>query len=77
MAKIYQGNAIIAEENTVLSGRPASEKFESYTTDLSDRTGNIYQENGETCGLDPVSRAERIEELDEVIYENLHGDNEE
>lgn len=65
------------EENTLLKSHPASDKYGAYISDRDDKTGEIYDESGNRCGIDAETRAERIEELDELIREKIDGDTEE
>lgn len=65
---INRHNAI-AEENIEPNGRPAKNEFEEWSSEVADRTDNIYKntpENGPIC-----DREKRIREMDEIIKEDL------
>lgn len=76
--KVYEyGITSTGEENMFWRRHPASDRYDSHISDLNDKTGEIYDESGNKCGIDAETRAERIEELDELIREKIDGDTEE
>lgn len=59
----------IAEENIDPNGRPAKNRFEEWTTEVLDRTGNVYKDDTEEGPIE--DREKRIKEMDEIIKEDL------
>lgn len=59
----------IAEENIDPNGRPATNQFDEWSSEMSDRTDNVYKDNEQNG---PISdRAKRIKEMEEVIKKDL------
>lgn len=68
MGKLVERNAAIAEENILLSGHPAKDKFSDWSDEVSETIG------GEKREKKPESAEEiekRIKELDELIDEKI------
>ena len=61
MDDMINRNAPIAEENIDPNGRPAIDKFEEWSEEVSERTDTGYKKE----------REKRIKEIDEVIKEDL------
>ena len=59
----------IAEENIEPNGRPATNDFEEWSSEVSDRADNVFK-NDTKDGPDK-GRKERIKEIDEVIKKDL------
>lgn len=64
---IYRNNSI-AEENIDPNGRPAINKFEEWSEEVSERTDLGYKDQKVKSEKD---RGERIKEINEVIKEDL------
>lgn len=64
---IYRNNSI-AEENIDPNGRPAKDKFEEWSEEVSERTDLGYKDQKVKSEKD---RKERIKEINEVIKEDL------
>lgn len=64
---IYRNNSI-AEENIDPNGRPAINKFEEWSEEVSERTDLGYKDQKVKSEKD---REERIKEINEVIKEDL------
>lgn len=64
---IYRNNSI-AEENIDPNGRPAKNKFEEWSEEVSERTDLGYKDQKVKSEKD---RIERIKEINEVIKEDL------
>lgn len=64
---IYRNNSI-AEENIDPNGRPAINKFEEWSEEVSERTDLGYKDQKIKSEKD---REERIKEINEVIKEDL------
>lgn len=59
----------IAEENIEPNGRPATNDFEEWSSEVSDRADNVFK-NDTKDGPDK-DRKKRIKEIDEVIKKDL------
>ena len=59
----------IAEENIEPNGRPATNDFEEWSSEVSDRADNVFK-NDTKDGPDK-DREKRIKEMDEVIKKDL------
>lgn len=64
---IYRNDSI-AEENIAPHGRPAKDKFEEWSEEVSERTDTGYK-NSKVKSEE--ERKKRIEEIDEVIKKDL------
>lgn len=64
---IYRNDSI-AEENIDPHGRPAKDKFEEWSEEVSERTDTGYK-NSKVKSEE--ERKKRIEEIDEVIKKDL------
>ena len=64
---IYR-NDPIAEENIDPSNRPAIDKFEEWSEEVSERTDTGYKDQKVKSGKE---REKRIKEIDKVIKEDL------
>lgn len=70
MDDMINRNNSLAEENIEPNGRPAHNKFEEWSSEVSSRTNNIYNKKEEP--LSDEEREKRIKEMDEVIKKDLH-----
>lgn len=68
MDDVINRNNTIAEENIDPNGRPALNKYEEWSTEIADRTGNEFHD---TVNGPSEDREKRIREMDEVIEEDL------
>lgn len=59
----------IAEENIDPNGRPATNNFEEWSSEVSDRTDNVFKNDPQDGPIE--DREKRIKEMDEVIKEDL------
>jgi hypothetical protein len=64
---IYR-NDPIAEENIDPNGRPAINKFEEWSEEVSERTDTGYKDQKVKS---PKERKKHIKEIDEVVKEDL------
>lgn len=64
---IYRNNSI-AEENIDSNGRPAKNKFEEFSTGISEHTHLGYKDQKVKSERD---RKKRLKEMEEVIKEDL------
>ena len=55
----------IAEENIEPNGRPATNEFEEWSDEVSDRADNVFKKDKKE------DREKRIKEMDEVIKKDL------
>ncbi|MBX9187478.1 hypothetical protein HCG69_05165 [Bacteroides sp. K03] len=67
MSGIINRNNPIAEENIDPDGRPAIDKFEDWSNEVSE-TENAFHDTKENI---TKSKKERIKEMDKVIKEDL------
>ena len=68
MEDMINRNAPIAEENIYPNGRPAIDKFEEWSEEVSERTDTGYKDQKVKSKKE---REKRIKEIDEVIKEDL------
>lgn len=59
----------IAEENIDPNGRPATNHFEEWSSEMSERTDNVFKDDTKDGPI--ADREKRIKEMDEVIKEDL------
>lgn len=73
-------NTPIADENinSLPTGRPATERFELWSVEISDKTDNYAEDDAECgCGkkrMDEEERQRRLDAMDEVIQDDLERD---
>lgn len=68
MDDMINRNAPIAEENIDPNGRPAIDKFEEWSEEVSERTDTGYKDQKVKSKKE---REKRIKEIDEVIKKDL------
>lgn len=68
MDDMINRNNSIAEENIDPNGRPAKDKFEEWSIEITERTDLGYKDREVKS---EVEREERIKEINEVIKEDL------
>lgn len=59
----------IAEENIEPNGRPATNEFEEWSDEVSDRADNVFKKDKKEGSV--KDREKRIKEMDEVIKKDL------
>lgn len=59
----------IAEENIEPNGRPATNEFEEWSSEVADRADNVFKNDAKDGPI--KDRKKRMEEMDEVIKEDL------
>lgn len=59
----------IAEENIEPNGRPAKNRFEEWSSEMNDRTGNPCKNDPQDGPIE--DREKRIKEMEEVIKKDL------
>lgn len=65
---VIERDVPIAEENITLTGDPAKNMFNNWTTDMGERE-NVYHDEDKMFKEDPVTKEKIIENLDELIKE--------
>lgn len=68
MDDMINRNNSIAEENIAPNGRPAKDKFEEWSIEITERTDLGYKDREVKSEME---REERIKEINEVIKEDL------
>lgn len=68
MGKLVERNAAIAEENMLLSGHPAKDKFNDWSDEVRETIGG-GNENKKPESPEEIEK--RIKELDELIDEKI------
>lgn len=61
----------IAEQNTNLDGRPASDMYSNWSEDMEDRADNVYGKKKKKSPDSAKTRAEKLKEIDEAIKKDL------
>lgn len=69
MDDMINRNSSIAGENLDPNGRPAKNKFEEWSNEISTRTHLGYKEEEEV--MSEEERERRIKEMDEIIKKDL------
>lgn len=64
-------NNRIAEENTLLTGHPARDKFSEWSTELIEKTDEPVNEDPASAVDRENTRLHRIQQMEEVIKEDL------
>ncbi|WP_303011514.1 hypothetical protein [uncultured Bacteroides sp.] len=59
----------IAEENIDPNARPATNDFEEWSSEVTDRTDNVFKNDTENGPI--KNRKKRIKEMEEVIKKDL------
>ena len=60
MAKVINRDVPIAEENTTLTGQPATNMYDDWSEEMEDRADNVYDDT-----------KKKLKEIDEVVKEDL------
>ena len=78
MAKVINRDVPIAEENTTLTGQPASNMYDDWrgevgdsVQEMVDRADNVYDDTKKKPAQSKKIREKKIKEIDEVIKEDL------
>lgn len=69
MDDMINRHSSFAEENIEPNGRPASNAFEDWSGEISDRADNVHR--GVDEDVSEEEREKRIKEMEEVIKEDL------
>lgn len=72
MAKIIERNVPIAEENETLSGQPATNMFEDWSEEMTDRADNPYHAKDDPA-QNEREREKRLKEMDEIVKEDIEN----
>lgn len=72
MAKIIERNVPIAEENETLSGQPATNMFEDWSEEMTDRADNPYHDKDDPA-QNEREREKRLKEMDEIVKEDIEN----
>lgn len=70
MAKVIERNVPIAEENVTLSGQPATNMFEDWSEEVTDKTEDPYHGKGDKP-QNEEDRKKRLKEMDEIVKEDI------
>lgn len=58
MAKVINRDVPIAEENTTLTGQPATNMYDDWSEEMEDRADNVYDDTKRNCRKQKVKREE-------------------
>lgn len=67
---INRGNPI-AEQNTNLDGRPATDMYGNWSDEMESRTGNVYGDAKKKSPDSAETKAKKLKEIEEVIKKDL------
>ena len=71
MAKVINRDVPIAEENTTLTGQPATNMYDDWSEDMEDRADNVYDDTKKKSAGNKKSKEKKLKEIDEVVKEDL------
>ena len=71
MAKVINRDVPIAEENTTLTGQPASNMYDDWSEEMVDRADNVYDDTKKKSAGNKKSKEKKLKEIDEVVKEDL------
>lgn len=69
MAKIINRNVPIAEENETLSGEPATNMFNDWSEEMTDRADNVFHQ--QEIPKNEEERKKRLREMDEIVKNEI------
>ena len=72
MAKVIERNVPIAEENVTLSGQPATNMFEDWSEEMTDKAENPYDEKSDVPH-DKEERKKCLKEMDKIVKDDING----
>lgn len=70
MAKVIERNVPIAEENVTLSGQPATNMFEDWSEEMTDKAENPYDEKSDVP-YDKEERKKCLKEMDKIVKDDI------
>lgn len=71
MAKVINRDVPIAEENTTLTGQPATNMYDDWSEKMEDRADNVYDDTKKKSAGNKKSKEKKLKEIDEVVKEDL------
>lgn len=71
MAKVINRDVPIAEENTTLTGQPATNMYDDWSEEMEDRADNVYDDTKKKSAGNKKSKEKKLKEIDEVVKEDL------
>ena len=71
MAKVINRDVPIAEENTTLTGQPATNMDDDWSEEMEDRADNVYDDTKKKSAGNKKSKEKKLKEIDEVVKEAL------
>lgn len=72
MAKVIERNVPIAEENVTLSGQPATNMYEDFSEEISDKL-DIPRQGEHDKPLSGKIRKKRLKEMDKIVKEDIEN----
>lgn len=66
MAKVINRDVPIAEENTTLTGQPATNMYDDWSEEMEDRADNVYDDTKKKSAGNKKSKEKKLKEIDEV-----------
>ena len=63
MAKVINRDVPIAEENTTLTGQPASNMYDDWSEEMVDRADNVYDDTKKKPAQSKKIREKKIKEI--------------
>ena len=70
-AKVINRDVPIAEENTTLTGQPATNMYDDWSEEMEDRADNVYDDTKKKSAGNKKSKEKKLKEIDEVVKEDL------
>ena len=70
MAKVIERNVPIAEENVTLSGQPATNMFEDWSEEMTDKAENPYDEKSDVPH-DKEERKKCLKEMYKIVKDDI------
>ena len=71
MAKVINRDVPIAEENTTLTGQPATNMYDDWSEEMEDCADNVYDDTKKKSAGNKKSKEKKLKEIDEVVKEDL------
>ena len=71
MAKVINRDVPIAEENTTLTGQPATNMYDDWSEEIEDLADNVYDDTKKKSAGNKKSKEKKLKEIDEVVKEDL------
>ena len=70
MAKVINRDVPIAEENTTLTGQPATNMYDDWSEEMEDRADNVYDDTKKKSAGNKKSKEKRREEKTDIQKKN-------